>query len=195
MENLRNRIDVKLVSNKKDYSKWASKASYMSHKIFDNNLVAIHKNKVTSTLNKRAYIGICMLELSKVLMYEFHYDYLKNKYDNNSRLLFTDTDSLMYEIKTEDVYKDFSNDKEMFDFSNCSNNCDNSNKLVVGKMKDETAGVTIEEFLGLKPKIYSYLVNDNSEHKKVEGVNRNVVAKISHNECKDVFLNKKCLRH
>ena len=165
-ENLRNRIDVKLVSNKKDYSKWASKASYMSHKIFVNNLVAIHKNKVTSTLNKPAYIGICMLELSKVLMYEFHYDYLKNKYDNNSRLLFTDTDSLMYEIKTEDVYKDFSNDKEMFDFSNYSNNCDNSNKLVVGKMKDETAGVTIEEFLGLKPKIYSYLVNDNSEHKK-----------------------------
>ena len=165
MENVRNRIDVKLVSNKKDYLKWTSKPSYMSHKIFDNDLVAIRKNKVTLTLNKPAYIGMCILELSKVLMYEFHYDYIKNKYGNNSRLLFTDTDSLMYEIKTEDVYEDFSNDKEMFDFSNYSTKskyCDNSNKLVVGKMKDETAGVVIEEFVGLKPKIYSYLVDNKS---------------------------------
>ena len=72
--------------------------------IFENYLVAIHKNKVTLTLNKPAYIGICILEISKVLMYEFHYDYIKNKYGNNSRLLFTDTDCFMYEIKTEDVY-------------------------------------------------------------------------------------------
>ena len=96
MENVRNRIDVKLVSNKKDYLKWTSKPSYMSHKIFDNDLVAIRKNKVTLTLNKPAYIGMCILELSKVLMYEFHYDYIKNKYGNNSRILFTDR--LMYEI-------------------------------------------------------------------------------------------------
>ena len=65
---------------------------------------------------------MCILKLSKVLMYEFHYHCIKNKYGNNSRLLFTDTYSLMYEIKTADVYKDFSNDKEMFDFSNYSNN-------------------------------------------------------------------------
>ena len=131
-------------------------------------------------------------------MYEFHYDYIKNKYGNNSRLLFTDTDSLMYEIKTEDVYEDFSNDKEMFDFSNYSTKSkyyDNSNKLVVGKMKDETAGVAIEEFFGLKPKMYLYLVDDNSEHKKAKDVNKNVVPTISHNEYKDVLLNKKCLRH
>ena len=80
MENLRNRINVKLVSNKRDYLKWASKSSYMSHKIFDSDLVAICKNKVTLTLNKPEYIGMCILELSKVLMYEFHYDYIKNKY-------------------------------------------------------------------------------------------------------------------
>ena len=131
-------------------------------------------------------------------MYEFHYDYIKNKYGNNSRLLFTDTDSLMYEIKTEDVYEDFSNNKEMFDFSNCSIKSqyyDNSNKLVVGKMKDETAGVAVEEFAGLKPKMYSYLVNDNSEHKKGKGVNRNVVATTNHNKYKDVLLSKKCLKH
>ena len=103
---------------------------------------------------------MCILELSKVLMYKLHYDYIKNKYGNNSVLLFTDTDSLMYEIKSEDVYEDFSNDKEMCYFSNYltkSKYYDNSNKLVVGKMKDETAGVAIEEFVALKSKMYSLL--------------------------------------
>ena len=93
MKILRNRIDVKLASNKIDYSKWTYKPSYMSPKIFENDLVAMRKNKATLTLNKPAYTGICILELSKVLMYEFHYDYIKNKYGNNSRLLFRGTDS------------------------------------------------------------------------------------------------------
>ena len=92
----------------------------MLHKIFDNDLAAIRKRKVTLTLNKPAYIGMSIFPLSKVLMYEFHYDYIKNKYGNNSKLLFTDTDSLVYQIKTDDVYEDFSNNKGMFDFSNYS---------------------------------------------------------------------------
>ena len=92
-------------------------------------------------------------------MYQFHYDYIKNKYGNNSRLLFTDTDSLMYVIKTEDVYEDFSKDKEMSDFSNYSTMSkyyDDSNKLVVGKMKNQKAVVPIEKFVGLKPKMYFF---------------------------------------
>ena len=104
----------------------------------------------------------------------------------------------MYEAKTEDVYGDFSNDKEMLDFSNYSIKSkyfDNSNKSVVCKLKDETAGVAIEKFVGLKPKMYSYLVDNNSEHKKTKGVNRNIVAIMSHNEYKHALLNKKCLRH
>ena len=112
MENLRNRIDVNLVSNKKDYLKWTSKPGYMSHKIFGNDLVTIRKNKVTLTLNKSAYIRMCILELSKLLMYKFHYNSIKNKYDNNSRLSFTDTDCLMYDIETEDAYKDLSTIKK-----------------------------------------------------------------------------------
>ena len=99
----------------------------------------------------------------------------------------------MYEIKTEDVYKDFSNDKEMFNFSNYSAKSkyyDKLIKLVVGKLKNETAGVAIEEFAGLKPKMHSYLVDDNSEHKEAKSVNKNVVATISHNKYKDVLLNK-----
>ena len=71
----------------------------MSHKIFDNNLVATHKNKVTLMLNKPAYIGMCILQLNKVLMYEFHHDYIKNKYGNNSKLFLRDNDNLMYELK------------------------------------------------------------------------------------------------
>ena len=119
-------------------------------------------------LNKAASIGMCILELSKVLMYESHYDCIKNKYDNKSKILFTSTDNLMYKIKTENVYEDFSSNKEMFDFSNYSTKSkyyDDSNKLVIGKMKDETGGVAVEEFFELKPKIYSLLVDDNSEHK------------------------------
>ena len=118
-----------------------------------------------------------MSDLSKVLIYEFHYDFIKHKYSNNSRLLFTDTDSLMYEIKTEDVFEDVSKDKETVDFSNYSPKSkyyDDSNKLVVGQMKDES-GVTIKELFGLKPKRYSNLLNDNIEHTKATGVNKNVV--------------------
>ena len=74
----------------------------MSHKTLDNNLVEIYKIKIALNLNKAADIGMCILELSKVLMYKFHYDYIKNKYDNKSNLFFTNTDSLMYKIKTED---------------------------------------------------------------------------------------------
>ena len=99
------------------------------------------------TFNKPVYIGMCILELSKVLMCEFHYDYIKNKHDNNSRLLFADADSLMYDIRTEDVYEDFSNDKEMSGLSNYSTKSkyyNDSNKLVIGKI-DETAAVAIEK--------------------------------------------------
>ena len=91
MENLTNTTIVKHVSNKKDSLKWTSKPSYMSHKIFDNNLVVIPKNKVPLTLNKSACIGMCILELRKLLMYKFHYDYIKNKCSNNSRLFITDS--------------------------------------------------------------------------------------------------------
>ena len=111
-------------------------------------------------------MGIC-----KVLTYEFHYEYIKNIHGKNSRLLLADTDSLMYQIKGEDIYKDFSKNKEMFDFSNNSTNSkyyDDSNKWGVGKMKNEKTGVTIEVLVGLKPKIYSFLVDDSGGHKKMQ---------------------------
>ena len=118
IENLRNSIDAKLVNN--DYLRYTSKPSHTSHKILANNLVVIQKRNASLKINKPEYIGMCILELSKVLMYELHYDYIKTKYGNKSKLLFTDTDGLIYEIKTADVYEDFSSNKEMFDFSNYS---------------------------------------------------------------------------
>ena len=104
----------------------------------------------------------------------------------------------MYEIKMKDVYEDFSKDKIIFDFSNYSAELkyyNDSNKLVVGEIKDETGGVAIKEFIGLKPKIYSFLVDDSNEHRKAKGINKNVVETISHNEYKNVLLNKKSVRH
>ena len=119
----------------------------MSHKIFDNNLVAIRKSKVALKLNKPAYTGMCILKLIKILMHEFRYGYIRNKYDKESKLFFTDTDGLKYGTKFEDVYEDFSSDNEMFDFSNYSTKSkyyNDSNKLVIGKLKDKTGGVVIE---------------------------------------------------
>ena len=158
MKNLRNRVDIKLVSNKKDCLKWVSKPSYIFHEIFGNKLVAIHKSKVVIMLNKPAYIKMCILELSKVLMYEFHYDLFKSNYGNNWRLLFADTDSLMYEIKTEDVYENFSKDKEMFNFSNYSakSKYDDSNKLVLGKMKMKQLVLWLKSLSDLSQRCISF---------------------------------------
>ena len=104
----------------------------------------------------------------------------------------------MHEIKTGDVYEDPSNDTEIFDFNNYflkSKYYDDSNKLVVDKLKDEIRGVAVEEFVRLKPKMYSFLVDDNSKHKKAKDVNKNILEKITHSEYKDVLPNQKCLRH
>ena len=173
-ENLSNRVDIRLVNNEKDYLKWKSKPNFITHKIFDNNLVAIHKIKTTLTLSKPAYVGMSILEFSKVTMYEFYFDFIRNKYGNKSRLLFRETDSLMYGIETENAYDNFNKNKEMFDFSNYSAKSkyyDYSNALVVGKMIDEIGCIAIEEFVGLKPKINSILVSDSTEYQKANGVN------------------------
>ena len=127
----------------------------MSHIIFAINLVPIQKSKVSLKFNKPAYIGMCILEISNLLMYELHYNYIKNKYDNKSKLVFKNTYSLMCEINTEDVYEDFTSNKVIFDFNIYLTKCyDDSKKLVIGKMKDETGGVAIEEFVGLKSRMY-----------------------------------------
>ena len=177
MENLRKRIirNVRLVNNAKDYIKYISKPSFLSQKIFSKIFVAIHEIKPVLTLDIPIYIRFSILDLSKYLMYEFHYKYIKSKYDANS--LFTDTDSLVYEIKAEDVY----GDKNLFDFSDYplhSKFFGPVNKKAIGKMKDELKIKIISEFLGLKSKMYSLIAVDNKEVQKAKGVNKNVAKKI-----------------
>ena len=101
MENLRKRICVELINNAKDYVRRVSRPSFVSQKIFSKNFVAVHRIKPVLTLYKPIYVGFSILELSKLLMYEFHYKYIKNKF--NAKLMFTDTDGFVYEIKTKDV--------------------------------------------------------------------------------------------
>ena len=114
-ENLRKRVDVRLVANEKKLLKLTSKPTYVSSKIFNENIVAVHKIKEALTLNRPAYVRMCILDLSKTLMYDFHYNYIKNKYLDRAKLLFTDTDSLTYEIEAEDVYQDFWLDINKYD--------------------------------------------------------------------------------
>ena len=119
MENIRNRVDIKLVNNKKQAEKLSAKPNFNHCNIFNADLVAIHIKKTKLVFNKTVYLGICILDLSKTLMYDFHYNYIKRKYGDKAELLLTDTDSLMYEIQTEDFYKDISVDvKYRFDTSN-----------------------------------------------------------------------------
>ena len=173
MENIRKRVDVRLVTDEKKLLKYSSKPTYVSSKIFNENLIAVHKIKETLTLNRPAYVGMCILDLSKTLMYDFHYNYIKKKYGDKAKLLFTDTDSLTYEIEADDVYQDFWNDKERFDnseYNESSPYFDKTNKKVIGKFKDEASGVPICEFVGLRSKMYSYMKDDKKGGKTAKGI-------------------------
>ena len=145
MENLRKRINVRLVSNEKDFLKYMSRPTCITHKLFDKDYAAIHEIKPVPMLNKPIYVGFTVLELSKWMMYDFHYNFIKNNL--NAELLFTDTDSLTYEIKLENVYEDFFKWKDLFDFSNHSKDSkfyDDTNEKVIGKIKDDYGRVIID---------------------------------------------------
>ncbi|XP_068685106.1 uncharacterized protein [Montipora foliosa] len=199
MENIRKRVDVRLVTDENKLSKMAAKPTYVSSKIFNENLVAVHKIKETLTLNRPAYVGMCILDLSKTLMYDFHYNYIKQKYGSKAKLLFTDTDSLTYEIETSDVYQDFWNDKDKFDNSDYPENSpfySNTNKKVIGKFKDEAAGIPITEFVGLRSKMYSYMKDNDKGGKTAKGIKKNIIKNnITHKNYKEVLFNNKQMQH
>ena len=199
MENLRKRQDIKLVTDEEKLLKWASRPSFISSKIFNEDLVAVHKIKTTLTLNRPAYVGMCILDLSKTLMYNFHYNYIKSQYGDKARLLFTDTDSLTYEIEADDVYQDFWKDKNLFDNSDYPKNSlffDDSNKKVIGKFKDEASGIPIVEFVGLRSKMYSYMKDNKQGSRTAKGIKKNVIKQqLQHDNYKDVLFNKKKMRH
>ena len=141
MENLRKRRNIELITKEEQLRKRVIQPSFKDFKIFHENLISIERRKTTIKLNRPIYIGFCVLDLSKVLMYNFHYLHIKILYPKNrSQLLFTDTDSLTYAIKTDDIYEGMLNDNNLYDFSGypVEHKCfSNENKKVIGKFKDE----------------------------------------------------------
>ena len=196
MENIRNRVNVKLVNNEEKARNLIAKPNYRSCKIFSENLISVQKTSLV--MNKPVYLGACILDLSKTIMYDFHYNYIKPMYKDKAKLLFTDTDSLMYEIETEDFYKDISGDvKDRFDTSDYPENHPSGiptgiNKKVLGMFKDEAMGKIIKEFVGLRAKLYSYKMDEGEESKKCKGVKKQVVEKsITHEDYKTCLLTGK----
>ena len=199
MENLRKRVDVRLVTNKEKFLKLSSKPSYVSAKIFNENLVAVHKIKETLLMNRPSYVGACILDLSKAFMYDFHYNYIKCKYGDKAKLLFTDTDSLTYEIETPDAYADFFDDKEIFDNSDYNKKSRfyfGENKKVIGKFKDEAAGIPVTEFVGLRSKMYSYTLDNKQSKRTAKGIKKNIIQNnLSHGNYKKVLLSEEQIHH
>ena len=199
-EDVRKHRDVKIATEAEKARQLIASPLYKQHSIYAENMVAIQFQKNKVNLNKPRYIGMSILDISKLIMYQFHYEYLMQKYPQ-AKLLFTDTDSFCYWIPTDtNVYDDICGNSEWFDFSNYPldhKNYDNDrNNLIPGKMKDEMGGELILEFVGLRAKMYSIL-NYNGENKRTaKGVIEQVKKKqIKHEDYKKALFNTKTFVH
>ena len=202
IENIRKRQNIILVDDRKKAVKLTSRPNFDRATIFDRNLIAVHMKKTEVYFNKPVYVGQAILDLSKTLMFNFHYNYIQKKYKHKAELLFTDTDSLMYQIYTDDFYKDISYDIETkFDTSDYPTNHPSGiktgvNKNVIGMFKDEVAGKKITYFVGLRPKLYSFKIEKSKEVRKCKGIKKNVVKKAiefeDHVQC--LFFGEKQMR-
>ena len=179
MENVTKHRDIKLVTTDKRRNKLVSEPNYHTTKWFSENLLAIEMKKTKVKMNKPGYLGLSILEISKTLMHEFWYDYMKPKYGGNVKLCYMDTDSFIMHIKTEHFYKDIADDVEKrFEASNYEVNKPlptGKNKKVIGLMKDEIGGKIMREFVALRPKTYSYLMFDGWSDKKAKGTKKCVI--------------------
>ena len=172
MENVRKHRDIKLVATDKRRNQLVSEPNYHTTKWFSKNLLAIEMKKTKVKMNKPIYLGLLVLEISKTIMYAFWYDYMKPKYGDKVKLCFMDTDSFIMHIKTKDFHDDIAPDvKEKFDTSNYEVNrplLTGKNKKVIGLMKNELGGKIMTEFVALRPKSYSYLMDDGKNDKKAK---------------------------
>ena len=193
MENIRKHRDIKLVTTDKRRNKLVSEPNYHTMNYISEDLSIIEMNKTKVKMNKPIYLGLSILEISKLLMYEFWYGYMKPKYGNDVKLYYMDTDNFIMNIKTEDFYKDIANDVEKrFDMSNYEVNrplSTGKDKKVIGSMKDELGEKIITEFVTLRPKTYSYLTDDCKEDKKAKGTKKCVIKRmIKFNNYKNCLL-------
>ena len=180
MESVRKHRNIKLVTSKEAYLKTVMKPNFKSGVLFGENLMGYEMGKVKVVMSKPVYLGQVILDLSKIIMYEFHYDYMIIKYGERLNLCYMDTDSLIYNIETEDFYKDIADHvKERFDTSGYLPDRPlpiGLNKKVIGLMKDELGEEIMEEFVTLRPKMYSYRTSEK-ESKKCKGIKKCVVRK------------------
>ena len=193
MENVRKHRDIKLVTTDKKRSKLVLEPNYHTMNYISEDLSIIEIKRTKVKMNKPIYLGLSILEISKTLMYEFWYDYMKPKYGDDVKLCYMDTDSFVMNIKTNDFCKDIANDvKERFDTSNYEVNRPlptGKNKKVIGLMKYELVGKIITEFVTLRPKTYSYLADDCKENKKAKGTKKCVIKRmIKFNDHKNCLL-------
>ena len=198
MENIRKHRDIKLVTTNKKRNKLVSEPNYHTINYISEDLSIIEMNKTKVKMNKPIYLGLPILDISKILMYKFWYDYMKLKYGNRVKLCYMDTDSSIMSIKTNDFYKDIANDFEKgFDTSNYECNKPlptGKNKKVMGLMKDELAGKIITEFVTLRPKTYSYLTDDGKKDKKAKGTKKCIIKRmIKFDDYKNCLLKDKVL--
>ena len=184
MENIRKHRNIKLVITEEKYLHMVMCPNFKSGVLFGENLMGCEMGKIKVVMKKPVYLGQAILDLSKIVMYEFHYDYMVFKYGlEKLKLCYMDKDSLVYDIKTEDFYEDIANDVEArFDTSGYSKTDFRPlpiglNKKVIGLMKDELGGKIMTEYVALRPKLYSYKVLDGSEDKKWKGIKKCVVKK------------------
>ena len=196
MENVKNRSDIEICQPKYDdkrIKQLTSERIFSDLKRFNDNLIAIHKKKYKVDLNKPIFVGQAILDISKELMYDFYYG-LKNKYNENMRLIYTDTDSLILKFQTPNIYQDLLNMKDKFDNTDMKQDYlrDSTNMKVPGKFKDETSGVPIYEVVALKSKMYSYKLSNNKEDRRAKGVKKaNVKRDLSHELYKDCLFNSR----
>ena len=158
MEDLINRINLKLVSDEETCKKETAKPNFKQFSIFQPNLTAVTLAKTKITWNKPTFVGAAVLELSKLVMFNFYYNIMKPRYGERVHLLYSDTDSALLAVETPDIYEDIKDMSEYFDLSNYPPDHDlhsNTNELVVLKLKDELKGKAMFEYIGLKPKMYS----------------------------------------
>ena len=198
MENIRKHRDIKLVRMDKKRSKMVSEPNYHTINLISEDLPIPEMKKTKVKMNKPIYLGLSILEISKILMYEFWYDYMKPKYNDNVRLCYMDTDSFIMNIKTNDFYKDISDGVECkFDTSNYEVKRPlpiGKNKKVKGLMKDELGGEIITEFIALRPRTYSYLTDNDKIDKKAKRTKKCVIKKmIKFDDYKKCLLNDKVI--
>ena len=179
MENIRNRAHIELVSDWKRAKKLIARPNFLHSQIYAENLVSIQLSKTRLVFNKPIYVGLTILDQSKILMYDFHYNIMLPKFGpDRLQLLYMDTDSFIYKIKSDDLIVDFGGELAEYmdtsDYPQDHPNYSTQNKKVLGKFKDEVNGKVITRFVGLRPKMYAVDIGGVVK-KRAKGVQRAVL--------------------